>query len=988
MNQLVSRISINPRVGSKILSNAASNGRIIVSSSTLFVKNRKSNSNTIRSYSTESEYRRNHFNVAGEEYFSGKSSDSINETLVEVSTEQLPYHHSAKEIERSIRGHLNKFFLRVHPDLFFSDVDLSVHNQKSLTQLNNILRTLDEYLKVSQDISDNTKLEKVPTTVELSFHIQPEDESEGIKLINHTLQFAEAPSTILQSRTSLVEYTTEFRFSTYRQIYDLLEKSGITISQNEKDAVKAPSTQPKEMFDDPWEEYFTNKPVHLSLCEQVEQFLEKFPITPLRRTSEHFAEHQALIDGFQENKVYFYFGESAKGDIDYMRNLGYRELVDDQLVHLKENLLAIEYGEWQSLPIIITDAVHKEKLEKQLAPKGFVVLEKDFKAASVVSYVKSKVVPYIVKSFNDISSVTLNNRAILEEKAIGLEDSLGSSSVVIENLFSINQKNMQNVRDKFNTSLGLIGELKIPVINFLDAAKAELWKSLPSSKIDVEEVDNWKLNNITTSEKERTELILDIQEKDLTKGRIPNDADQIIDQHLYLQEKFKNNLPNTIPDQREKPLQFVDKNAFNEIQSAPFLNQSLGAIERLKNLINTPVPVPFYFQEQNANQDPLSGFDFSATPTSAEEAAMKSLFDSGNKAPIDTRLQSNVKPSITNEIVFPKLFKSNTTDFIGTTTATESSTTTSATSQEEAFNFDFETPSTTDKSNQTKSLEDELNSFLEKLSSPTESKSSSSSTTNVKENNNNTNTTTQDKSKGNYSIVYQKLSDFNWSKVHLIISDRYQFISTEDRSAGFLFIPANFKDIELFLFLNASQDSFDQLYKGESPAEDAQYLKSLLTLKTQLDLFKGALNLRNAKIENTQSQDKGQQFASIKAMTNIATYSDTNKDIQVFKSIGKRIDWYIGNTEKVTLSKDGKHATVVSNISSRSFKSTITNVLNYLSTHSQYFNQIISKKQKEVETPTDSELSEIDNNPNTNTTNTSNQEKDFNNFFSEYLGKN
>ncbi|KAF2078026.1 hypothetical protein CYY_000664 [Polysphondylium violaceum] len=947
MNQLFSRISISPRAGAKVLAH----GRITSTSTTTSrLLCATTTPSTTRSFNTtqtsENDFRRDNFNVSQDQYYTG-NGENLRETLVEVSPNQLPYHHSAKDVEKNIRAYLNKFFLRVHPDLFFNNVDLSVHNQKSLTQLNNLLRTLDDYIKVSQDVSDTTKLEKVPTTVDLSFHIQPEDESESVQLVNHTLQFAEASPSILSSRTSLVEYTIEFRFSTYRQIYDLLEKSGIVVSQSDKEAVKTPTTQPKEMFDDPWEEYFTNKPVHLSLSQQVEEFLEKFPVTPLRRTSEHHAEHQVLIDGFQESKVYFYFGESAKGDADYMRQLGFRQLVDDQLVHLKENLLALEYGDWQSLPIMITDAAHKDKLEKNLAPKGFVVLEKDFQAAQVLPYVKSKVIPYVMKSFNEISSITLNNRAVLEEKAIGLEEALGSTSVVIENLFSINQKNMQNVRDKFNTSLGLVGELKIPVINFLDATKAQLWKSLPSSKLDVEEVENWKLNNITTSEKERTELILDIQEKDLAKGRVPSDPEQIVDQHLYLQEKYKNNLPNTIPDQREKPLQFVDKYSFNEIQSTPYLNQSLTAIERLKNLINTPVPVPFYFQDQNSTVDPLSGFDFSAAPT--EDPALKSLFGSSNKAPIDTQLQDNVKPATTNEIVFPKLFKSNTIDFIGTTAA---ETTEKAATESSEFNFDFDLG---DKKTEAKSLEDELNSFLETLSSPSSS-STSSTKTNVKENN-----TPQEKNKDNYSIVYQKLSDFNWSKVHLIISDRYQFIFTEDRSAGFLFIPSNFKDIELFLFLNASQDGFEQLYKGESPAEDAQYLKSILAIKGQLDSFKSALNLRNAKIENTQAQDKGQQFSSIRAMTNIASHTE-NKEMDIFRTIGKNVDWYIGTTDKVTISRDGKHATIVSNISSRSFKKTVSNILNYLSIHSPYFKEIIERKQ--IDLSTDSELSEIDNTTN------------------------
>lgn len=130
---------------------------------------------------------------------------------IEINDQQAPYYHTSKKIEKSLRSYLNRFFIKVHPDIFHNDETSRAINQASLTKLNNLLRTLEEYVEVSEnEDSVITKLDKIPTQSTLNFIVEYEEDG-GTVEISQDFNFIDAPDSILTSKSSLVQYVTELR---------------------------------------------------------------------------------------------------------------------------------------------------------------------------------------------------------------------------------------------------------------------------------------------------------------------------------------------------------------------------------------------------------------------------------------------------------------------------------------------------------------------------------------------------------------------------------------------------------------------------------------------------------------------------------------------------------------------------------------------------------------------------------------------------------
>ncbi|KYQ93891.1 hypothetical protein DLAC_11621 [Tieghemostelium lacteum] len=822
----------------------------------------------------------------------------------EVNEQQLPYFHTAKQAEKSLRAHLNQFFIKVHPDLFFNNVDQRVQNQQSLTQLNNLLRSLEEYIKCSEDVTDQTKLDKIPNQFSLSFYAQVEEDG-AVNFVTQDFNFSEPPKEILSSRTQLITYTTELRFAVYRQVFDLFQKSGITIPKSDKDSVNIPESSTSEVYDDPWEEYFVEDRNNLSLKKQFESFLEKYPVTGARLRSEFTPEHQALMDSFSDQRVFFYFGENIKGDVDVLRSLGHRDIAEEQLIHIKNNLMALEYKHWINLPIVITNQENVEKLRSALNPQGFVVLPRDFKPEESYDYIKNQVIPQTTKQFSELIDIATNNRQILEDATVNLELALGSSTVVVENLFSLNQRSMDRVRELFNTAMGEYGELKLPLLQFLDQVKADLWRELPKTKFDQNEFGDWKMNNIQTTPEERIKLISQKEDSYIESDRVVPIREDIAQRSKATLKKI-DQLTNLKEDQRSKPLELVDKNQFNQIQSSPFLNYTMDAVSRLSKLINNPVKVPFYNRKStDVNQKQSQSQQNKSSKVQQKQQVEDDdidLFYKPNKVAINIDLQANVQPQFCSTFDLPF------------STAKEAPT---------ANNVQLDV-------NRLKSVEDILSRGTEK----SENNSAKIIEQVLKE--------SQEKdslqlNQQEFEYVEQKLSDFEWTNINLIISDRYQFITTDNNNHGFCFIPNNFKEQELFLFLNSVQDSFEKIHGTHLiNLEKAEFIHSNLAIRDIVQQLKDMYKLKSLKIDNINLPDPSVQLKFAMHLRN--SLSTETKLLPCLPFI----DLVIGTTQDIKLSEDGTSAQITLSSQELNTKIVFSTICDTLLEKSQHFKNILA----------------------------------------------
>ncbi|KAM9964365.1 hypothetical protein ACTFIW_004125 [Dictyostelium discoideum] len=959
---------------------------------------------------------------------------------IEVNDQQAPYYHSSKKIEKSLRTYLNRFFVKVHPDIFHNDETSRAINQASLTKLNNLLRTLEEYVEVSEnEDSVTTKLDKIPTQSTLNFVVEYEEDG-GTVEISQEFNFIDAPDSILTSKSSLVQYVTELRYSIYRQIYSLIEKSGIGISKAEKELLKNPEPVPKEIYDDPWEEYYSEKPDRkASIITDLDEFIKQFPVTQDRLTSHHLYEHQRLIDQFQENRVFFYFGENAKGDIDIMRSLNLREEAELQIVHLKENLLALEFQEWSSLPIAIINPEFYNIMEPTLTAKGFVVLEKDFNPVKTLTYIKDVVIPKTNSNFKNIFSIVDNNHKALEEKTIKLENLLGSSSVIVENLFSINQKTMEKVRDTFNSSLTLVGELKIPMVQLLDSVKAESWKQLPLTNFKDVEFQRWKINNVITNTQEKIEYIASREEEFVKDARVPlqeSNNTKIERIHKTMEKLTNPEAQPTISDLREKPLTLVNKNQFDSLQTTPFITKSLSAVERLTKLFEIPTDVPFLLSQKpiphplvtlkeklpslkksNLDRDTPIHLDSEipidqSNSTIADRLDLRNSFSknkdfenemkelekfgiiktqqSQDQAIDDSKNyakeinivfgQNNIIPIETTNLIKTDIVS--TIDFMSTkntddTLAKEQNTT--PTTQVSSLNI----KSILKDAKNSPGISSDLDDFFSKLSNLDEQKperqvsifqriqdqlsgaSSEESSTNVEW-------------KESIQFISQRLSDFKWKNINLIVSDHYQFIISHDNKSGFCFIPSNFIDKELFIFLNSIQDSFDMINGGSSDKATEEYnLKSLLAVEKVIESLKHLYKFKSILIDNTVIPGKPEQYSFVNHFSKFLQSQSMSPDENItLKNICPYVDLVFTDSFGIEfLDENGdtinevdtnqvqqsKHVKISFNQNNPDINLFLKFVFVALSENSQFFKDIISRTYQIPTPPPTPSIEEVKN---------------------------
>ncbi|EGC39260.1 hypothetical protein DICPUDRAFT_27199 [Dictyostelium purpureum] len=926
-------------------------------------------------------------------------SSNIETKPIEINDKQLPYDHSAKMAEKALRTHLNRFFLKVHPDLFFNNEEHRQINQRSLTQLNNLLRNLEEYVSVAEDSSNTTKLDKIPQQIQFRFFAEV-DENGRIVEVKQEFTFVDAPDSILTSKSALVQYTTELRFNVYRQLYSLLEKSGISIPRNEKELLKNPKPTTAEINDDPWEQYFSKDPSKLSLSDQLNAFLDQFPVHNDTLRNQFAPQHQKLIDLFDEKKVYFYFGEQCKGDLDYMRHLGFREQAEFQIVHLKHNLLALEFADWSSLPIIVVDSKYYNLMEPGLTKRGFVVLEKDFDPTVAFTYIKEVVIPKTINNFNSIAGKALHNREVLEEKTQKLEQLFGSN-VVIENLFSINQKTMDKVREDFNSAMTLVGELKIPAIQLLESNKAETWKDLPKTNLKEFEFEQWKLKNVESSEKDAIAFIAGREKDFVQTGRVSKFESEYQESERIQNtfEKIKNiqQQQQGNSDTRSVPLQLVDKSQFDVIQSTPFLNNSCSAVDRLTRLFEVPTKVPFLmadrplkhplaelkedikgledqdfedgvfkaqdeeeaaiiepddenedfdtekyraayeqnkqFQEDNETYDDeaYTGEEIDEEGEVDEEettpenlSKLSSMFSKPNIISVESK--SAPSPVFISKINFMTTGNNfNNMQPIPISKPTISKPKDEIDEQlendkvESSPKTEDEIPNVNNIIKETKQFDgisSDLEDFFSKLSQLEKDVTTPEKETPkpIEEDKSEDSTITTEAVESTpeeipliekITYIEQKLSDFKWDGINLIISDHYRFIITEDNKSGFCFIPSNFKEEELFVFINSIQDSFDIINGGTKEKTEEEYrLKALLAIENNVNELKQRYRLKSVVINNNSVPSKAAQYLFVKKFISQMESSVESSQLATFKSIAPYITLVVSNEYSIDFTND------------------------------------------------------------------------------------
>eukprot|EP01133_Synstelium_polycarpum_P006996 gene6996-8127_t len=797
----------------------------------------------------------------------------------------LPYHHTSKEIEQMLRSHLKKFLVKVHPDVFHGDVDKRATNQKSLTTLNNLLRTRDQYIRVAEGVSDETKLDKIPSVLPVAFHHHTSD---GIALVEQELLFEEPAADVATSKAALVAYVTELRFAVHRQLYELFRKTDISIPEFEIEKLTNPPAVSADVFDDPWEEFFNATPTD-SLANVLDDFIARNNVSEGRAKSETSLEHESLLQLFNEDKVFFYYGEEAKGDINVMRSLGLRDEAERQILHIKRSLLALEFRDWHQLPIIVTLPSFEDKVAAMTANSGFVVLTKDFDPSKVLPYIKQRI-PKISKTFGDLYSISRSNMDILERSTVQLEKSLGASSVIIENLFSVNQRTMKKVRDVFNKSQATISELNIPMIKLIESTRAERWESLPITKFDDVVIDSWRLRNVELSEQERTKLEAKIKKAQIEAGRA-SEASAIA--------AASSQLPSDI---RESPLTIVDTNQFNHMQSAPYVVTAMSCIERLTKLVNEPVTVSMVMPERNTSEEIDTQEEERMLFTDTKKT-VEILTNRPNIVPLDLNLNTNAKAATVSSFGMPTFGSANVD--LGQKQANDK-----VASMFEGSSVSKAVNAITENEEQ----EQEQEQVVEAPKTPT--------------------------------IVHaqQRLTDFGWANINLVISDHYQFIMSKDEDLAYVFIPINFKEEELMLFLNANYDSialiqnifYSPVMQETQLVLQVQAIESVIRSTIERGLF------ASIKIDNDALPLRFDQHEVVTHFKNVVSLST---DIESIRKIGPHTNIVIGKRPFEISFEDDAKSRVTIYLDARN-KSTMNmqNIIKELCEQSTFFNELLPER--------------------------------------------
>ncbi|EFA83240.1 hypothetical protein PPL_04030 [Heterostelium album PN500] len=804
----------------------------------------------------------------------------------------MPYHYSSRELEGLLRSHLKKFLAKVHPDNFHQDPSKSQVNQRSLTALNNLLRTRDSYVKVAEGSSEELKLDKIPTTLSLAFHHHTLEGTQGF--LEHELIFEEPAPTIATSKSALVSYVTELRFAVHRQLYELFRKADISIPQIELDQLTRPTNEVDQLVDDPWEEYFDapkDGESEFALTRILDEFIVQNNVSEHRQFAELSLEQTSLLQLFNEDKVFFYFGEQIKGDVNVMRTLGYREEAERQILHLKSQLQSLEFREWHQLPILITSPQFYEKLANSAAAQSFVILNKDFDPLHVLPYIKQKV-PRVVKNFKDLYSISKNNITMLEKSTIQLEKTLGANSVVIENLFSVNQRSMRSVRDQFNRSQTTISKLNIPMIKILEQVRANRWISLPESRLENSAMNSWKLNNVKMDEAEKRSIAQSIVKEKyprLSKAEQKAKVESMV---------ASSEVATTSSDTREKPLTIVDPNQFNYIQSAPFVSTAMECVNRLSKMIETETPVRMLFPNNMKSDDQSSKAKSQVLVFDDPERTIDLLTDRPNIAPLAIDLNSNTKANLVTDFGVP------------------------------AFGGDATTAAAGESKHDSK-VDKVIKDKLSAESAISESADSTSSTPAM--------------SAANFQMATanQKLADFGWANINLVLSDHYQFIMSKDDDVAYIFIPLNFREEELMLFLNSHYDKIALIQKEfyNPVMGQTQKVVELQAIETLVKQTLEKSELASIKINANAVPLLAQQFESASFFKNIVFLST---DLKSIKTVGPHVDIVIGGKSydiKFTNAENSRATVTLPHEDRTTFN--FSRIISDLTSKSEFFKQLL-----------------------------------------------
>ncbi|GAM19491.1 hypothetical protein SAMD00019534_026660 [Acytostelium subglobosum LB1] len=800
---------------------------------------------------------------------------------IKPMTKQLPYSHATSDIESALRMHFRKFLHNVNPKRFSNEAKAST-NRQSLWKLARLLNNRDDYVALVNGTSLSTKLERVPLTTAFTFHYETEQGAEG--LLTHQFVFEESPAEIATSKSALISYTARFRLALDRQLYELVKKSGIAVTAKElKDLQNPEATMGAQLYEDPWESYFDSQgrdQRELAMMEHkssITSMVEEL-VRPASKTQEktlddilfegieqehdiddiidedgtvvdnqHDVEEAAtkaaeensqneLQSMFNEDKLYFYFGKNAKGDISEMHARGLGELTNKQIEHLRSNLKVLEYNEWYQLPILITKPQFLEKMQEATSQQGFVVLATDFDPYTTLPYIKQQV-PRLSKTFRDLYTTAKTNLSILDKTLSIVEKTLGANSLIIEDMFYVNQPSMRAAREKLSKTNTTVSKMTVPILRVFETERANKWLSLPDSRVDDIDFMKWQLHNIKLDGIAKTQLAESIIKQEyhyLTAEELAMAVEGLL-------QTVSNK--NVVSDVRETPLTIIDNNQVEYIQTAPKVNAAMKAANRLLEMLTTEQQVPLVFPKNKVEMNTTEN------KVNQEEEQMENMSDIGvfdspkqtveylthreSLAPVQADLNAQSRAKLVSNFAAPTF---------GTGAETNVN---------DATNVDAASESTQDA--------------LDAAEKP------DTETVNAR----------------------QKLTDFPWSNIHVVISDHYNFIMSHDLEVAFVFIPMNFTERDLVLFLNSHYDKMMLLHNRyyQSVMQPTQNLLQLKAIETVINSIVEKSALASVRIDADSIVSTQAQYDAASHLKNVIFLST---DVASIQTVGPHVDIVIG----------------------------------------------------------------------------------------------
>ncbi|GAM23372.1 hypothetical protein SAMD00019534_065470 [Acytostelium subglobosum LB1] len=790
-----------------------------------------------------------------QQQFKAKLRSESKKEEKEKTTRKTRYRSPPREMETWLKGHMKKFLVKVHPDVLHDKPDLANTNQRSLTLLNNLLRNRDAYIRVHEGSTTEMKLEAIPTTISLSFHHQTTTPGQIVQIghFEHEMTFDVQPLDLASSKSALADYVLKLRLDIYAQMFAVFQKADITIPPHELQEL-AQLLRPEdegdaatESFDDPWDETFESSIQEgedgLSITQLMDEFIMQNNVTTSRITAELSLEQSTLLQLFNENKIFFYYGEQIKGDMNVMRSLGKRRDAELQILHLKGNLEQLEFSSWHQLPILIAMPQYVDQLRQSLATSNFVVLPRDFDPVETLSYIKEEV-PDMVEGFKALYSVSKNNLSILERSADELKSLLGANSVTVENLYSMNQRTMKSSKLKFSKARAALDQMGIPVTKLIEEVRAQQWTSLPETKLGQVpgrlKLSGAKLHDLNA-------LIAQYggrqsaPDKSKSSGSASTPPPSPSTSSDLQEQQYDNFL-----DLRYKPLTIVNPNTFNYLESAPHIGSAMECITKLREMVNTEHRVPMAFPDPNVDE-----YEHDDSDGNGSSAYLR------HRKPTDL-LATSVDADHNPQTMTVDVVSNFTLPVFGNNPEP------SATAQEQEQEQKQSHVKTTSKQQSSSRQQ-------QQQQRPT-----------IKE----TKIVAQPK---------QRLADFGWANLHLVLSDHYQFIMSPENDMAYIYIPINFTETELLLFLNANYNKISTIQKEfYAPVlESTDLVLKMQLVESMLQSIKERHALSSVKIDGAIVKKLPLQYKAVKQLrANMASIS--NEEANALRAIGPNIDIIIG----------------------------------------------------------------------------------------------